>query len=120
MQTFCERQKESPFYQAKNDLMKYISLFTYSFRWNIEVSYYEQKCFWFLCHYMMRSRKGIEMLINLININYCAMRLLPYQEKAFSKYRTESLQEFLFALSEQINQQIFYATFVKNIEISIK
>ena len=60
------------------------------------------------------------MLINLINISYCAMKLLPYQEEVFSKYQTESVQEFRFALSEQIHQQIFYATFVKNIETSIK
>ena len=48
-------------------------LFCYSFRWNIEVSYYEQqKAFWSLCSYMVRSRKGIETLVNLINIAYCA------------------------------------------------
>lgn len=70
--------------------MKYIPLFCYSFRWNIEVSYYEQKTFWSFCSYMVRSRKGIETLVNLINIAYCAMKILPYQDEAFSKYRTES------------------------------
>lgn len=69
---------------------------------------------------MIRSRKGIELLVNLINISYCAMKLLPYKEESFSKYRNESVQEFRFALSEQIRQQVFYATFVKNIETSIK
>ena len=34
------------------------------------MSYYEQKTFWSLCSYMVRSRKGIEMLVNLINISY--------------------------------------------------
>ena len=43
----------------KNDRMKYILLFLYSFRWNIETSYYEQKTFWSLCSYMVRSCKGI-------------------------------------------------------------
>lgn len=57
----------------KNDRMKYIPPFLYSFRWNIETSYYEQKTFWSLCRYMVRSCKGIEMLVNLINICYCAM-----------------------------------------------
>ena len=57
----------------KNDRMKHIPLFLYSFRWNIETSYYEQKTFWSLCSYMVRSCKGIEMLVNLINICYCAM-----------------------------------------------
>ena len=43
-----------------------------------------------------------------------------YQDEAFSKYQTESVQEFRFALSGQIRQQVFYAIFVKNIENSIK
>ena len=83
----------------------------YIFRWNIEVSYYEQKTFWLLCSYMVRSRKNIEMLVNLINITYCAMKVLPHQDEIFSKYQTESVQEFRFALSEQIRQQVFYAIF---------
>ena len=29
----------------KFEIMKYIPLFLYSFRWNIEISYYEQKTF---------------------------------------------------------------------------
>ena len=48
--------------------MQFIPLLCYYFRWNIEVSYYEQKTFWSLCSYMVRSSKGIEMLVNLINV----------------------------------------------------
>ena len=95
-------------------------LFCDSFRWKIEISYYEQKTFWSFCDYMVRSRKGIEMLVNLINISYCAMKILPYQDKYFSKYRTKSIQEFRFELSQEIRKQIFFATFVKNIETHIK
>ena len=69
---------------------------------------------------MVRSQKGIEMLVNLINIAYCAMKILPYQEDVFSKYRNESVQEFRFVLSEQIRQQIFYANLLQSIETSIK
>ena len=68
---------------------------------------------------MVRSCKGIEMLVNLINITYCAMKLLPYQDETFAKYRTKSVQEFRFALSAQIRRQVFYATFVDSIENSI-
>ncbi len=75
--------------------MDFIQLLLYSFRWNIEVSYHEQKIFWSLCSYIVRSRKGIEMLVNLINITYCAMKLLPYLGKTFSEYRAESVQELL-------------------------
>ena len=60
--------------------MKYIPLFLYSFRRNIETSYYEQKTFCSFCSYMVRIHKGIEKLVNMINISYCAMKLLPYQE----------------------------------------
>ena len=113
LQIFCAWQGKSPLNQTGSSWMIYIPLFLYSFRWKIEVSYYEQKTFWSLCSYMIRSRKGIEMLVNLINISYCAMKLLPYQEESFSKYQSESVQEFRFALSEQIREQVFYATFVK-------
>ena len=52
------------------------------------------------------------MLVNLINISYCAMKILPYQG--------ETYKEFRFALSEQIQQQVFFVSFVKNIETHIK
>ena len=48
------------------------------------------------------------------------MKILPYQDEAFSKYRTESVQEFRFALSEQIRAEVFLDAFVRNIENSIK
>lgn len=120
LQIFCAWQEKSPLNQTGSSRMQFIPLMLYVFRWNIEVSYYEQKTFWSLCSYMVRSRKGIEMLVNLINIAYCAMKLLPYQDETFSRYRTESVQEFRFALSEQIRQQVFYAIFVEKAEISIK
>ena len=60
------------------------------------------------------------MMVNLINIVYCAMKLLPYQDEKFAKYRTESIQKFQVALSEQIREQVFYTTFVDNIENTIK
>ena len=117
---FCAWQEKSPLNQTGSDRMQYIPLFLYVFRWNIEVSYYEQKTFWSLCSYMIRSRKGIEMLVNLINISYCAMKILPYQDATFSEYQDKSVQEFRFALSSQIREQVFYARFVKTIENSIK
>ena len=48
------------------------------------------------------------------------MKILPYQDKAFYKYQTESVQEFRSALSEQIRQQIFYAIFLKKVETYVK
>ena len=69
---------------------------------------------------MVRSCKGIEMMINLINVAYCAMKLLPYQDESFSDFRDKSVQDFRFALSEGIRQQVFFATLVQNIETPIK
>ena len=120
LQVFCAWQEKEPLKRTGSDWMQYIPLFLYSFRWNIEVSYYEQKTFWSLCGYMVRSRNGIEMFINLINISYCAMKLLPYKEAAFSRYRGASVQELRYVLSEQIRQQVFYVNLTQNIETHIK
>ena len=97
LEIFCAWQDKAPLNQTGSSRMQFIPLLLYGFRWNIEVSYYEQKTFWSLCSYMVRSRKGIEMLVNLVNVAYCTMKMLPYQEEAFSKYRAESVQDFRFA-----------------------
>lgn len=60
------------------------------------------------------------MLVNLINIAYCTMKILLYHEESFSKYCAESVQKFRFALSEEIRKQVFYATFLQDIETGIK
>ena len=120
MEIFCAWQEKAPLNQTGSSRMQFIPLLCYYFRWNIEVSYYEQKTFWSLCSYMVRSSKGIEMLVNMINVAYCAMKMLPYQDEVFSKYRNESVQELRFALSEEIRRQVFYATFLQNVETGIK
>lgn len=120
LQIFCAWQEKAPLNQTGSDRMRYIPLFLYAFRWKIEVSYYEQKTFWSLCNYMLRSKKGIELFVNLINITYCAMKILPYKDSLFVDFKQESVQEFRFVLSQKIREQIFYAYFVKNIESTIK
>ena len=120
LQTSSACQEKVRLCQNSSDWMKYIPLSLYSYRWNIEISYYEQKTFWSICRYMVRSCKGIEMLVNLINISYCAMKILPYQDGHFSEYRKKSVQEFRFGLSQGIRSQIFFVTFSRNIETHIK
>ena len=56
------------------------------------------------------------MLVNLINIVYCAMKLLPNQDEAFSKYQNERTQEIRFSFSERILQEIFFAHLIQDIE----
>ena len=120
LQIFCAWQEKPPLNQTGSEWFQYIPLFLYSCRWNIEISYYEQKTFWSLCSYMVRNSKGIEMLINLINISYSSMRLLPYVDDKFAGYRNKSVQDFRFALSEGIRSQVFFATFVQKVETQIK
>ena len=117
---FCAWQEKATLNQTGSAWMRYIPLFLYSFRWNIEVSYYEQKSFWSLRAYMVRSRKEIEMLVNLINISYCAMKLLLYTEEIFSQYRGDSVQDFRFVFSERIRRQISYVNLAQHFETHIK
>lgn len=117
---FCAWQEPAQIQQMNHSLLPFLPLFLYGFRWKIEVSYYEQKTFWSLCHYMVRSRTGIELLVNLINLAYCAMKILPYQDKEWGVYQSESVQEFRCALSKQIREELFYASFVKKLETSLK
>ncbi len=60
------------------------------------------------------------MLVNLINISYCAMKLLPYVNKGFADYKDKSVREIRFVLNEEIREQIFFTSFVQNIETRIK
>ena len=93
-----------------------LPMFLYQLRWNIEIGYYEQKTFWSLCSYMVRSRKGIELMVNLVNISYSAMKILPYQYPEFSEYRNQSVQDFRFALGKRIREDVFLWTFEKKLE----
>ena len=69
---------------------------------------------------MLRSRIGIERMINLITILYSAMKLLPYLETDFSEYQTESVQDFRWYLSKRIREQLIIQSFVKTLETQIK
>ncbi len=113
-------QEKEPINQTGVNSMNYIPLFLYSFRWNIEVSYYEQKTFWSLCSYMVRSRAAIEMIINLINIAYSCMKILPYMDISFSEFRNQSVQELRFFISNHIREQVFIAAFVYSVENTLK
>ena len=93
-----------------------LQMFLYQLRWNIEIGYYEQKTFWFLCSYMVRSSRGIELMVNLVNISYSAMKILTYQYPEFSEYRTQSVQDFRFALGKRIREDVFLWTFEKKLE----
>lgn len=96
--------------------ISYLPLACYLLRWNIEVSYYEGKTFWSLEEYRIRSREGIERLINLLAVSYSAMTLLPYSDETFSPYQAYSAQETRFAIGQQIQAGIIFNSFVESLK----
>lgn len=101
-------------YGEENKL--FLPLACYSPRWNIEISYYESKTFWSLGEYRVRSRDGIERLVNLECIVYSAMTLLPYSDETFSCYQSASAQETRFGVGQQIQASIIFSSFVEKLE----
>ena len=101
-------------YGAEN--VFYLQLVWYGLRWNIEVSYYEGKTFWSIEEYQIRSKEGIQRLVNLINLSYSAMTLLPYSNETFSRYQSASAQETLFEIGQQIQADIILCSFGKFLE----
>ena len=89
--------------------IEYSLLSLYRVRWNIEVSYYEQKTFWSLEKYMVSGSNSIKLLINLINVAYSAMKILPYYDSKFSEFINDTPQELRMFISEKISNQIFFS-----------
>ena len=95
----------------------FLPLTIYSLRWEIETAYYEQKTFWALGDYRLRSKVGIERLINLLTLCYSAVKLLPYATGDFCALRGLSAQQTRFALGRRIRQEVFLAALARRPEI---
>lgn len=93
-----------------------IPFFTYKFRWNIEVFFYQHKFFWSFGNYMVRNKKAIENYTNLLAIAYSFVVILPFIHKSFSKYRFKSPQETKNAISYQISKELVLGTSVQNLQ----
>ena len=91
-------------------------LYLYRFRWNIEVMFYELKNFWSFGNYMLRSKIGIENLINIISISYASSKLLPLADSAFAPLATSSPQTAKYAVGDLIRRDLFFADFVAKLE----
>jgi len=115
----CAWQENDDLRNTGSKDMMVLPLKLYSFRWQIEVAYYEQKTFWSLGKYMIRRKCGIERLLNLINIAHASMRLLPYLDDRFAHYKDSSPQELRFELSRQINDELFLATLTSRVKTGI-
>lgn len=93
-----------------------LPLTIYSMRWAIEVAYYEQKQFWSLRDYRVRTRNGIERLVNLLTLTYAFMKLLSYLSEDFSIMKECGAQQTRFVLGSLVQQQIFLSRFVERPE----
>ena len=108
----------------RNDLMVAFKAFTSDCREAISASfsdmvfwsYYESKKFWSLEEYRIRSKEGIERLVNLMSLSYGDMTLLPYSDEAFSGYQSASAQETRYGISQQIQTNIILCSFGKFLE----
>ena len=92
----------------------------YSQRWNIEVNYYEHKIFWSLGDYRVRSKQGIENLVNLINVAHASMKILPYVEPSLEKYQRLSAQQVRFHISEFVRSNLFFDSLALRAKTLIK
>lgn len=111
-----ENSADQAIYSYGAEHVLFLPLAWYGLRWDIEVSYYEEKTFWSLGEYRVRSKEGIERLANLIGLSYSAMTLLPYQEEAFSSCQCFSAQETRYEISQQIQLELILCRFGKFLE----
>ena len=101
-----------------NEKPHLIPFFTYRFRWNIEVFFYQHKFFWSFGNYMVRNKRAIENYTNLLALTYSFVVILPFIHKSFSKYKFQSPQEIKNVISYQISKELILSTFVRKIQKS--
>ncbi|WP_346916668.1 hypothetical protein [Clostridium sp.] len=63
---------------------------TYKIRWNIEVIFYQQKTFWSLSKYMVKTKESIDIYVNLLGVAYSMVVLLPFISGNLSQYKFSS------------------------------
>ena len=108
----CAWQERKTLRDASADGIEYYPLKLYKLRWAIETNYYEQKTFWSLNAYRIRRQTGIEHMVNLVNLVHSSLKMLPYLDEHFAKYKNASPQELRSHLSWQIQREIFFDTLV--------
>ena len=82
----------------------------------VETTYYEQKTFWGMEDYSLRSENGFTTLVNLHSTIYALLSMLPFLDQKFESLIDLSIQERRFKLGEAINKKLILSTFVENCE----
>ena len=102
------RGREKTLSQKLNaQILWLLPLYLYSFRWGIEIMFYEQKTFWSLGLYRIRSKEGIESFVNLSSLAYSCMCILPHLDERFSCLVHESPQTCKYLLGDAIRYELF-------------
>ena len=92
----------------------------YKLRWHIETNYYEQKTFWSLNKYMVRTHTGIERMLNLVNAAHSMTKILPYLNNKFAGGKNISSQEFRHQISTMIQREIFFDSLARQAQTTKK
>ena len=96
-----------------------LPLFLYSYRWAIEVMFYEQKKFWSFGLYRLRSKAGIENFVNFASLSYACMKILPLMDDRFSSLASESPQSCKYIIGDAVRNEIFLLHFGSNPETAL-
>ena len=111
-----EKKLSHPLY---GQMLWLLPLLLYSFRWSIEVMFYEQKTFWSFGLYRIRSKGGIEKFVNFSSLCYAAMKILPRLDNRFAALINQSPQVCKDAFTDSIQQEIFFSRFALNLETAL-
>lgn len=101
-------------FKKENNLI----LRAYGIRWNIEVIFYQQKCFWGFSNYMVRNKLAIERYINLLSIGFTFVSTLPFVDQRFESYKFQSPQVIRREISSHIQKELILTSFISSFENS--
>ncbi len=93
-------QKNKTLHNTSSKYMAIYPLKPYKLLWGIETNYYEQKMFWELGNYKVRTKTAIEHLLNLTNAGHALIKILPYEDERLRAYQGKNPQELRHALSQ--------------------
>ena len=92
---------------------EFVGLAAYGLRWMIETVYLEQKTWWGLCDYRLRSQAGFMTLINLNSVLYAITSMLPHLDENLASLVNLSIQERRARIGRTLDKKLILSTFVK-------
>ena len=78
----------------------------FSLRSSIETMFQEEKAFWGITKYMVRSVEGIERLVNIESLAYAVLCILPSIDSDFAFLEEYSIQDRRFEVGSRLNRYV--------------